>query len=258
MLTGSLPAEVSMLKRRLILTFAAILAAVPLFAAAPAGDIRGGKTQGEPPPGSTTWILAGPEAKEFGISGVQLHAALQRTVVGELNPTTGADGVIADAHKGFCDCLHFHGDIFGLPDPDPEHCGWGCVIAFNDAPDAVQTLSAAIMRETRALKKLTQQNPDDAGALKDLEDAREDLKEFKDQLKALEAKDEISDRAADNIREHIQDALKSEKSAIRRVKRLVGGNGTPRDRKQGANAIDDAITAKGKAFDKLVKELDIP
>jgi hypothetical protein len=249
----------TMLTRRLILTFLAGLAAVPLFAAAPAGDIRGGaRVQGEPPPGATTWILVGPEAAGFGVSGIQLHAALVRDVIEEFNPTTRSVGEIADPHKGFCDCIHYHGEILGTPDPDSDHCGWGCVINFNDAPDAVQILSAAIMREMRTYKKLNATPADDAGAFTDLTDARDDLKEFKAQLKALEQAGEVSERAADKIRADIGDALKSDKSALRRIKRLKDGNGTPRDRRLATKAVDNATLKKGDAFDRLTEELDIP
>jgi len=42
-----------------------------------------------------------------------------------------AEGQIAFGHFKDCECTghdgHFHGSLFGIPDPDPNGCGWGCV-----------------------------------------------------------------------------------------------------------------------------------
>ncbi len=48
-------------------------------------------------------------------------------------PELGAIGLIAEGHFDDCECTefagHYHGTLFGIPDPDPNGCGWGCVIS---------------------------------------------------------------------------------------------------------------------------------
>jgi len=46
-------------------------------------------------------------------------------------PDLGAEGFIAEGHFTDCECEnhdgHYHGTLFGIEDPDPDGCGWGCV-----------------------------------------------------------------------------------------------------------------------------------
>src|SRR5436190_6644145 len=47
------------------------------------------------------------------------------------NSDVDAAGFIAEGHFDDCECTdhagHYHGTLFGIPDPDPNGCGWGCV-----------------------------------------------------------------------------------------------------------------------------------
>jgi cysteine-rich repeat protein len=42
-------------------------------------------------------------------------------------PSSGHQGIIAPPEPTACPCLHYHGLLFGQPDPAPAFCGWGCV-----------------------------------------------------------------------------------------------------------------------------------
>jgi hypothetical protein len=42
-------------------------------------------------------------------------------------PSSGHQGVIAPPEPTACPCLHYHGLLFGQPDPAPPFCGWGCL-----------------------------------------------------------------------------------------------------------------------------------
>src|SRR5688500_5814348 len=98
------------MNRAAFLSVATALAlALPIFAAAQRGSLRGGTIEGEPQPGATTWILMGADAARHDAAGVQLYASRVFDVVAELNPTTGAVGTIADPEEERCACLHFHG-----------------------------------------------------------------------------------------------------------------------------------------------------
>jgi hypothetical protein len=62
------------------------------------------------------------------------------------------EGSIALGHFTDCECTehsgHYHGTLGGIPDPDPEGCGWGCVDripcdineALNDVVDAIDEI----------------------------------------------------------------------------------------------------------------------
>ncbi len=147
-----------MLSRR---HFAWCVLAVSLLAL-PALTARSGsfddarRVLGEPPPGGSTWILVETPrrpSRVAGASGIQLHTSGQRDVTADLNPTTGAAGVIRDPHT--CKCTHYHGRLFGQGDPDANGCGWGCVVPFETAPRSVAHLSTARMHELRASGALT-------------------------------------------------------------------------------------------------------
>lgn len=48
-----------------------------------------------------------------------------------------AEGTIAPPDE--CDCVHYHGVLYGKPDPNPHGCGWGCVIEMPTTPVAART-----------------------------------------------------------------------------------------------------------------------
>lgn len=73
----------------------------------------------------------------------------------------GAFGHIANADR--CTCVHFHGQIFGLADPNPENCGWGCVVQVPCTPaEAADSLHSFIDYIG------TFEDPDLAGKLDDI------------------------------------------------------------------------------------------
>lgn len=62
----------------------------------------------------------------------------------------GATGFIALGHFEDCECEshdgHYHGTLFGIPDPDPDGCGWGCVDRVPcDADEAFDNLEDAVL-----------------------------------------------------------------------------------------------------------------
>ena len=80
------------------------------------------------------------------------------------NPELGAEGFIAEGHFDDCECTefagHYHGTLFGIPDPDPNGCGWGCVIRapcnlneaqlnFIDAIDAFDDFAPGLAAKVR-------------------------------------------------------------------------------------------------------------
>jgi hypothetical protein len=62
----------------------------------------------------------------------------------------GAQGFIALGHFEDCECEshegHYHGTFAGIPDPDPDGCGWGCVdrVPCNE-DEAYDNLEVAIL-----------------------------------------------------------------------------------------------------------------
>src|SRR5215213_5267427 len=45
----------------------------------------------------------------------------------------------ASGHVGFgteCDCRHYHGTLFGDPDPNEAGCGWGCAEEMRSTSDS--------------------------------------------------------------------------------------------------------------------------
>jgi hypothetical protein len=76
---------------------------------------------------SVTWwrIVNGPGA---GVLLMGTDVVIQSNA----NPGFGAEGFIAVGHFTDCECTafdgHYHGTLFGKPDPKPDNCGWGCVV----------------------------------------------------------------------------------------------------------------------------------
>jgi hypothetical protein len=59
--------------------------------------------------------------------GVVLEVNEQDSTVND--PELGAVGFIAPKVVPDCDSIHYHGTLFGKPDPAPSNCGWGKVSA---------------------------------------------------------------------------------------------------------------------------------
>ncbi len=220
---------------------------------------------GTPPADSTTWILVSKppkrgKKKTTGEPGVQLHAQGTpdgRFVSGDLNPTTGATGDIRDPHKGECECIHYHGTLFGKSDPKRgARCGWGCVVRFDLAPDSLAFLSGAVMFEERADKKSF--NDDVAGAIADLEAGIQALRD------ALESEPSVGTGSWDprDSREYqkaLNDAIELDEKALEKLMDALDASGRARDRlvdKAGAS-LSKAINLKRKMVLKLTKELKL-
>jgi hypothetical protein len=90
--------------------------------------------------------------------GVILHPESTTLIVGadRGDKLLGAKGFIAGAAP---DCPfqpgHYHGTLFGKPDPAPDACGWGPIIGLDQLTDVVQDITQLITRETYALRRKT-------------------------------------------------------------------------------------------------------
>jgi hypothetical protein len=221
-------------------------------------DVR--SVSGEPPPGATTWILVSKPPKKHGrkikgYPGLQLHASLVVEVIPAFNPTTQASGHIAEPDR--CDAQHYHGTLFEIKDPWPRACGWGKVIPFNDAPESVIDLSAAITREERAeIKALS---GDIAGAITDLTDAAADVEE------ALDHEPELGEGDWDSgdsrrYAEALHSALNFDAAATG-VLNSAKNEPDPQKKKKKVNnavkGIEEALKDKRSALLRVVKALDL-
>jgi len=174
----------------LLLTALSPSAAIPAAGnPAPAGDPE------------ICWLLLGePGKKKITLSefaGIQIWTGLEHpgtpgdiknpprylTTESGGNPVTGAFGQVVVGPFEHCACLyHYHGTLFGKPDPDPEHCGWGCVVRCSAAAalvPALEPLSDAIMSEEDAREFILE------GTDPDIEDAIDALEDSLDALSVL-------------------------------------------------------------------------
>lgn len=154
------------------------IAVAILFCATGVRPAIGAEPAGETPPKG--WIIVTSAKGSLGplknVAGLQVFTRTSgpdELAFPDDNTTTGASGRIRAAHEGYCNCVHYHGSLFGLPDPDEEHCGWGCVVPIETAPPALVEVSDALMFEGEAaLHVLLKGNlPDAISAIEDSIDA---------------------------------------------------------------------------------------
>jgi hypothetical protein len=87
----------------------------------------------------------------------------------KFNPITKADGFLAGAAADCPDItvdgkkvagVHYHGKLFGRPDPDPMHCGWGRVV-LGTAVSALMVYAANAIGDEQAIAdEIDKSNPD--------------------------------------------------------------------------------------------------
>jgi hypothetical protein len=140
-----------------------------------------------------------------------------------------------------CDAVyHYHGTLFGQPDPAPNGCGWGEVLPITSLQSEAAVVSSAITLETDALRT---KNPHQAkhatGAalsdLKSLSDHSENLDEIqKQKLKQATTEDKIAKRF---FQQADDDEVKSDKKE---------------DVKTARRHIEDGLELKHQLFDDLV------
>ena len=65
------------------------------------------------------------------------------------NPLTGAEGFLGPVAPD-CPFVHYHGRLFGRPDPAPNACGWGQVILARQASEVLYDIAKAIDSERDA------------------------------------------------------------------------------------------------------------
>jgi len=73
------------------------------------------------------------------------YCAASDTGLGEKGIVVGG-GPYADCNFTF----HYHGELFGQPDPAPNGCGWGPLMEYAPAQKEIQLVSDAITYEARA------------------------------------------------------------------------------------------------------------
>ena len=96
----------------------------------------------------TPWILTS------GVfSGAQLFSTgdgtLPEQIMDANNEVTGASGNVAGPDA--CSCVHYHGLLYALGDPNPFECGWGCARKASEATPLLLDLSEAIHDQESAL-----------------------------------------------------------------------------------------------------------
>jgi hypothetical protein len=218
-------------------------------------------TNGNPPPNTTGWILVSkpkrlrrPQAPPR-MPGAKLFARADGTVLPGDNPIIAAAGILVEGHEPNCPCKHYHGFLNEKQDPDPEHCGWGCVIPAVGAPGPVVAISRAVMLEQRAINQVDTGGL--AGAIEDvlraidaIHDAQlhppsqgpnwghGDEKKYQKNLNEAENADEASliflrnaqdesdpnklKRKKDNAKDKLNDGLKSKGSEILHLAKKLG------------------------------------
>lgn len=72
------------------------------------------------------------------------------SVTPDRNQITMAEGHFSGTDMN-CDAMHYHGTLFGAPDPDPERCGWGKDMLLRDETeedvDPINLISNAVESE---------------------------------------------------------------------------------------------------------------
>jgi hypothetical protein len=164
------------------------------------------------------------------------------------NPVTGASGFIAvgTAAGTHCKCAyHFHGSLFGSPDPDPEGCGWGCAIPCDDLPPVGEEIAEIYEHEYKA-RRILEEDPDEDDiddAVDEIELAIEDLEE----LKAL-----IQTEASDPRRRIRASGLKG---ILKKIDKVIDADERVLDELEDGDVEDalDELEDALKAKDKLLK-----
>jgi hypothetical protein len=140
-----------------------ILAAAALMAVVSPAHSGGPAPQGAP---TNTWIILGnlKGKKGFQISGGTLETIRTGPPVAGVapadsadNPNNGAAGtvIVGAADGGHCKCTHhYHGTLYGFPDPAPSGCGWGCAIPAGEATQQIRDLAEAYELANAALNIL--------------------------------------------------------------------------------------------------------
>jgi hypothetical protein len=226
----------------------------------------GAGAQGSPSPGVPipldAWILLGKPKHKKGLPGMQIFAR-GRVVAEADNPHTGATGDIGDRHipdppdpRFGCHCTHFHGSfkpvVKILKDPDPNHCGWGCVALHSLASDVVADLSDAIMAEELAMDLIDEFNPQ--GALEELAKARASL------ALALSGAPQVGDRGwkrsdASKFEDALTDAdsadAKASTALLAALNTPPGSNKRRKKLQKALQEIQEAFELKQKAMIRL-------
>jgi hypothetical protein len=87
----------------------------------------------------------------------------------KFNPITKANGFLAGAASDCPDLsvdgkkvagVHYHGTLFGRPDPDPMHCGWGRVVQGTGLSALMVDATNAIGDEQAIADEIGKANPD--------------------------------------------------------------------------------------------------
>jgi len=126
---------------------------------------HGGGGHAHPEGSDLCWIILGTKKgkklKTTPASGAMIATGPILEGVAEAVPAsnfpTGANGTIhvgtvADPH---CKCAyHFHGELFGEPDPNSLGCGWGCAVPCDQVSAEVADLAIAVTAEFAALRLL--------------------------------------------------------------------------------------------------------
>ncbi len=226
--------------------------------------VSGAEVAGEP--AVQGWIIVtgsavgGGEAPIDNVAGIQIFTSDEfgpDFATPRDNPLTGASGEIVPAHEGFCDCTHYHGTIFGISDPDPDHCGWGCVVPIDDAPEALVDVSDALMSEGEAFL---------AGLEGDFESAVDHIEEAIDLLgSALDNVPENGDEDWDRkdgkkFKKAVKSAIRKDKEAVKHLTEALDLEpGPAQDRliTKAGKALEAASKAKRKATILLGKQLNL-
>jgi hypothetical protein len=241
------------LLRRSLLLALCILPLAAWSAGSTAQDVRIPRALQEPPPDTVTWIIV--DAQVPGAAGMQLHAAelLPDEILPELNPTNQADGHISGPEMG-CNHDHFHGSLFGLGDPNHPMCGWGVVVPFNEAPDSVQTLSAATMYELRMQAKFTGKPRDYRGAREEIDAAIDMLDEAIDHVIAEGVLGTLPTQVASDVGRELTEALNLDRQIRKELGKLIKHPGR-KARKKVQKMLELATEHKRQAMRLLGEAL---
>lgn len=164
------------------------------------------------------------------------------------NEVNEAQGVISPAEAG-CQPpavgTHFHGSMYGMPDPNPTGCGWGRVVRNDES--SVEALSRAIREEVEAAEELDSPFPRLRAARRDVRTALRKLDEAEREVVRLEGGGRIDSQESAEIRDALEAARALDREALSALDRG--------DEDSALQMIRDAIEAKRVAVQRLFAAL---
>lgn len=164
------------------------------------------------------------------------------------------EGVTPPCEKQDQQALHYHGTLFGNPDPNPAGCGWGRV-EFLLTSFCIIPPSSGSASELEALDLMEKNPPDYENAFLVVREAVELLNMAVEALDLVTKVDEaqLPDHVALQIKDELELAISSDQLALAALDRLRKNQGQVGDETTAVSDLIDASEAKQRAIEVLVE-----